>query len=43
MITRYQALWIFGIVLELVMVGEYEDTGEQRGVWQGLRLGLALG
>jgi hypothetical protein len=23
------------------MVGEYEDTGEQRGVWQGLRLGLS--
>jgi hypothetical protein len=23
------------------MVGEYEDTGERRGVWQGLRLGLS--
>jgi hypothetical protein len=22
-------------------VGEYEDTGERRGVWQGLRLGLS--
>jgi hypothetical protein len=23
------------------MVGDYEDTGERRGVWQGLRLGLS--
>jgi hypothetical protein len=23
------------------MVGEYEDTGERRGVWEGLRLGLS--
>jgi hypothetical protein len=23
------------------MVGNYEDTGERRGVWQGLRLGLS--
>jgi len=23
------------------MVGEYEDTGQQRGVWKGLRLGLS--
>ncbi len=23
------------------MVGEYEDTGERRGVWQGLRLGAS--
>ncbi|MFC2015740.1 hypothetical protein ACFLUM_02285 [Chloroflexota bacterium] len=23
------------------MVGEYEDTGERRGMWQGLRLGLS--
>jgi hypothetical protein len=25
----------------ICMVGEYEDTGERRGVWQGLRLGLS--
>jgi hypothetical protein len=23
------------------MVGDYEDTGERRGIWQGLRLGLS--